>query len=270
MLTTLLTPTAGTATVAGHDLATDPAGVRRKIGYVGQSGGAGVDCLVGEELVVQARLYGISAAEASRRAAELLGRLDLTGTESRVVRTLSGGQRRRLDIAMGLVHVPRLLFLDEPSTGLDPQSRANLWDHIRGLHAEHGITLFLTTHYLDEADALCDRILVIDRGRIVAEGTPDALKRRVSGDLVLVGSSEPGRVAAIAERIGAISELAVDDRNVRFRVPDGASVLPGLLRELDAAGIAMTSVEVRRPSLDDVFLSLTGRTLRDAEQKVSA
>src|SRR6478672_9951398 len=138
MLTTLLTPTAGTATVAGHDLATDPAGVRRKIGYVGQSGGAGVDCLVGEELVVQARLYGVSAADARRRAAELVERLDLTGTESRVVRTLSGGQRRRLDIAMGLVHVPRLLFLDEPSTGLDPQSRANLWDHIRGLHAEHG------------------------------------------------------------------------------------------------------------------------------------
>ena len=119
-------------------------------------------------------------------------RLDLTGTERRVVRTLSGGQRRRLDIAMGLVHVPRLLFLDEPSTGLDPQSRANLWEHIRSLHAEHGTTLFLTTHYLDEADALCDRILVIDQGRIVAEGTPDALKRRVSGDLVLVGSGEPG------------------------------------------------------------------------------
>ena len=270
MLTTLLTPTAGTATVAGHDLATDPAGVRRKIGYVGQSGGAGVDCLVGEELVVQARLYGVSAAEARRRAAELVERLDLTGTESRVVRTLSGGQRRRLDIAMGLVHVPRLLFLDEPSTGLDPQSRANLWEHIRGLHAEHGTTLFLTTHYLDEADALCDRILVIDQGRIVAEGTPDALKRRVSGDLVLVGTGEPGRVAAIAERLGQVTELGVEERTARFRVPDGASVLPGLLRELDAAGIAMTSVEVRRPSLDDVFLALTGRTLRDAEQKVSA
>jgi ABC-2 type transport system ATP-binding protein len=269
MLTTLLTPTAGTATVAGHDLATDPAGVRRKIGYVGQSGGAGVDCLVGEELVVQARLYGVSAAEARRRAAELVERLDLTGSESRVVRTLSGGQRRRLDIAMGLVHVPRLLFLDEPSTGLDPQSRANLWEHIRGLHAEHGTTLFLTTHYLDEADALCDRILVIDQGHIVAEGTPDALKRRVSGDLVLVGTGEPGRVAAIAERLGQVTELGVEERTARFRVPDGASVLPGLLRELDAAGIAMTSVEVRRPSLDDVFLTLTGRTLRDAEQKVS-
>jgi len=187
-----------------------------------------------------------------------------------VVRTLSGGQRRRLDIAMGLVHVPRLLFLDEPSTGLDPQSRANLWEHIRGLHAEHGTTLFLTTHYLDEADALCDRILVIDQGRIVAEGTPDALKRRVSGDLVLVGSGEPERVAAIAERLGQVSELVVAERSARFRVPDGAAVLPGLLRELDGAGIAMTSVEVRRPSLDDVFLTLTGRTLRDAEQKVSA
>jgi ABC-2 type transport system ATP-binding protein len=270
MLTTLLTPTAGSASVAGHDLASDPAGVRRNIGYVGQGGGAGVDCLVGEELVLQARLYGIPAAEARRRAADLVERLELLGAEGRVVRTLSGGQRRRLDIAMGLVHVPRLLFLDEPSTGLDPQSRANLWDHIRGLHSEHGITLFLTTHYLDEADALCDRILVIDRGRIVAEGTPDALKRRVSGDLVLVGAGEPERVARIAERLGHVSELTVDDRTARFRVPDGASVLPGLLRELDAAGIAMTSVEVRRPSLDDVFLTLTGRTLRDAEEKVSA
>ena len=270
MLTTLLRPTAGSATVAGHDLATDPPGVRRKIGYVGQSGGAGTDCLVGEELVVQARLYGASAVAARQRAAELLERLELTGAEGRVVRTLSGGQRRRLDIAMGLVHVPQLLFLDEPSTGLDPQSRANLWEHIRGLHAEHGTTLFLTTHYLDEADALCDRILVIDQGRIVAEGTPDALKRRVSGDLVLVGAGEPGRVAAIAERLGQVSELVVEERSARFRVPDGASVLPGLLRELDAAGVAMTSVEVRRPSLDDVFLTLTGRTLRDAERKVSA
>jgi ABC-2 type transport system ATP-binding protein len=266
MLATLLTPTAGTATVAGHDLATDPVGVRRKIGYVGQSGGAGLDCPVAEELILQGRFYGLAPPVARRRAAELLDQLDLGGAENRIVQTLSGGQRRRLDIAMGLMHVPELLFLDEPSTGLDPQSRANLWEHIRGLHAEHGTTLFLTTHYLDEADALCDRILVIDRGRIVAEGTPDELKRRVSGDLVLVGTGEPKRVNEIAERIEGATELAVDDHTARFRVPDGASVLPALLRELDAAGIAMTSVEVRRPSLDDVFLTLTGRTLRDAEQ----
>jgi ABC-2 type transport system ATP-binding protein len=266
MLTTLLTPTAGTATVAGHDLLTDAVGVRRRIGYVGQSGGAGPDCLVADELTLQARFYGLDRDRAGRRTAELLEQLDLSGTERRVVSSLSGGQRRRLDIAMGLVHLPTLLFLDEPSTGLDPQSRANLWDHIRTLRAEHGTTVFLTTHYLDEADALCDRILVIDKGRIVAEGTPDALKRRVSGDLVVVGADDPGRVAELAFRLPDTAEVDVDGPCVRFRVPDGASTLPALLRELDAAGMAMTSVEVRRPSLDDVFLTLTGRTLRDADE----
>jgi ABC-2 type transport system ATP-binding protein len=181
------------------------------------------------------------------------------------VATLSGGQRRRLDVAMGLAHRPALLFLDEPSTGLDPQSRANLWDHIRDLRARHGTTLFLTTHYLDEADALCDRILVIDRGRIVAGGTPDELKRRVSGDLVVVGADRPDRVAELAGRLPGSSEPAVDGRTARFRTADGAAVLPALLRAMDAEAVAMTSVEVRRPSLDDVFLELTGRTLRDAE-----
>jgi ABC-2 type transport system ATP-binding protein len=265
MLTTLLTPTAGTATVAGHDLRTDPAGVRRRIGYVGQSGGAGPDCRVRDELELQARLHGLTAAEAATRAGDLLEGLDLGEAAARVVQTLSGGQRRRLDVAMGLVHRPALLFLDEPSTGLDPQSRANLWQHIRRLHAEDGTTLFLTTHYLDEADALCDRILVIDRGRIVAAGTPDELKRRVSGDLVVIGADSPDVVAGLAARLPGADELAVDRAVVRFRVPDGAGALPALLRGMDAAGVAPASVEVRRPSLDDVFLTLTGRTLRDAE-----
>jgi len=265
MLTTLLVPTAGTATVAGHDLLNDPIGVRRKIGYVGQSGGAGPDCLVADEMILQGRFYGLTAARSRKRATELIEQLDLTGTETRIVKTLSGGQRRRLDIAMGLMHLPTLLFLDEPSTGLDPQSRANLWEHIRSLHTEHGTTLFLTTHYLDEADALCDRILVIDSGRIVAEGTPDELKRRVSGDLVVVGATEPARVAELA----GSTDMVIDGAGVRFRVPDGASVLPTLLRELDAAGIAMNSVEVRRPSLDDVFLTVTGRSLRDAESSAT-
>jgi ABC-2 type transport system ATP-binding protein len=265
MLTTLLEPTAGTATVAGHDLRTDPAGVRRRIGYVSQAGGAGPDCRVRDELVLQGRLYGLDAAAAGRRAGELLERLDLADAGSRIVATLSGGQRRRLDIAMGLVHVPVLLFLDEPSTGLDPQSRANLWDHVRELRT----TVFLTTHYLDEADALCDRVLVIDRGRIVAGGTPDELKRRVSGDLVVVGAEHPGRVAELAGRLPGSTELAVDEHTVRFRVADGSAVLPDLLRAMDADAVAMTSVEVRRPSLDDVFLELTGRTLRDAEAPVA-
>jgi ABC-2 type transport system ATP-binding protein len=182
---------------------------------------------------------------------------------------MSGGQRRRLDIAVGLVHVPELVFLDEPTTGLDPQARANLWEHIRSLREERGTTVFLTTHYLDEADALCDRILVIDRGRIVAAGTPDELKRRVSGDLVVVGADSPDAVATMAADLPG-DEPTVDAGHVRFRTPDGAGVLPALLRAMDAAGVAPLSVEVRRPSLDDVFLTLTGRTLRDAEADAPA
>lgn len=265
MLTTLLAPTAGSATVAGCDLAADPVGVRRRIGYVGQNGGAGPDCPVGEELVTQGRLYGLSPARARQRSGELLDELDLAGLQDRIVKTLSGGQRRRLDIAMGLAHLPALLFMDEPSTGLDPQSRANLWGHIRSLHAERGTTLFLTTHYLDEADALCDRILVIDRGRIVAEGTPEELKRKVSGDLVRVGTTPDAvaRVADLARSVPGAEEPALDGATVAFRVPEGSAVLPGLLRGMDAAGVAMQSVEVRRPSLDDVFLTLTGRSLRE-------
>ncbi|MGH3755498.1 MAG: ATP-binding cassette domain-containing protein [Pseudonocardiaceae bacterium] len=265
MLTTLLAPTAGTATVAGCDLLADPVGVRRRIGYVGQAGGVGPDYLVLEELVLQGQLYGMTAGDAERRGSALLEQLDLADTECRRTGTLSGGQRRRLDIAMGLMHLPGLLFLDEPTTGLDPQSRANLWQHIRALHAQHGITLFLTTHYLDEADALCDRILVIDNGRIVAEGSPDELKRTVAGDAVTLGTDAPARTAQLAETLPGATGLAVDGTIVRFRVPQGSTALPVLLRELDAAGIALESVEVHRPTLDDVFLTLTGRSVRDAD-----
>ena len=189
MLTTLLNPTAGTATVAGVDLRRDPTEVRRRIGYVAQSGGSGPDVPVGEELITHGRLYRLPLTEARSRAEELYRQLDLTGLDKRLTRTLSGGQRRRLDIAMGLIHRPRLLFLDEPTTGLDPQSRSNLWEHIRALRDEHGVTVFLTTHYLEEADSLCDRVLVIDHGAIVAEGSPDELKRKVSGDAVTVTAS---------------------------------------------------------------------------------
>ena len=265
MLTTLLAPTAGTATVAGCDLLADPVGVRRRIGYVGQAGGAGPDCPVLAELVLQGRLYGLPPGHARARGNELLEQLDLAGTERRLAGTLSGGQRRRLDIAMGLMHLPGLLFMDEPTTGLDPQSRANLWQHIRALRAEHGMTLFLTTHYLDEADALCDRILVIDFGCIVAEGSPDELKRTVAGDTVALGTDAPGRTAQLAQCLPGATGLAVDGTTVRFRVPQGSTALPVLLRELDAAGIALESVEVHRPTLDDVFLTLTGRSLRDAD-----
>jgi ABC-2 type transport system ATP-binding protein len=268
MLTTLLKPTAGTATVGGRDLLTDPLGVRKRIGYVAQGGGSAPESKVADELELQGRLYRMSKADAIARGAALAEQLDLTGLDQRPTRTLSGGQRRRLDIALGLIHSPGLVFLDEPSTGLDPQSRANLWDHIRRLRADQGVTVFLTTHYLDEADALSDRLIVIDDGRIVAEGTPDALKARVNGDRVEVGV-DPGQAtdaAEIAGRLAGAQELSVDGGQVRFRVPRGDVALPELLRALDTKGLAMLSVQVHRPTLDDVFLTLTGRSLREAEE----
>jgi ABC-2 type transport system ATP-binding protein len=271
MLTTLLTPTAGEAVVAGCDLRTDPAGVRRRIGYVAQGGTVEPACMVLEELVLQGRLYDLSAAEAARRARDLLGRLDLDGLEHRLVRTLSGGQRRRLDIALGLIHRPGLVFLDEPSAGLDPQSRANLWQHVRGLRRD-GVTVFLTTHYLEEADALCDRILVIDSGRIVAEGTPDELKRQVAGDVVTIevaggaGAAERAR-AALAGGAGSALGLrgtAGTGPELLLTVEHGERALVGVMRVLDAAGVEIASIAVARPSLDDVFLTVTGRSLRDS------
>lgn len=267
MLTTLLRPTAGEATVAGCDLRTDPLGVRKRIGYVAQGGGTSPECRVAEEIELQGRLYGLAKAEARKRGAVLTEQLDLAGLDQRLTKTLSGGQRRRLDIALGLVHAPKLVFFDEPTTGLDPQSRANLWEHIRRLRAEHGVTLFLTTHYLDEADSLCDRILVIDNGRIVAEGSPDSLKARVSGDGVVIGVDDGavGRAAEIVGRVEGAHEVTVGHDEVRFRVPRGDTALPELLRAFDAAGVAPRSMQVTRPTLDDVFLTLTGRTLRDAE-----
>jgi ABC-2 type transport system ATP-binding protein len=267
MLTTLLEPTAGEATVAGCDLRTDPIGVRRRIGYVAQGGGTTPELKVIEELVLQGRLYGLSKVDASRRGRELMARLDIAELDQRLIKTLSGGQRRRLDVALGLLHDPRLVFMDEPSTGLDPQSRANLWDHIRSLRDHHDTTVFLTTHYLDEADALCDRILVIDNGRIVAEGSPSDLKAQVSGDRVEAGVPVEHVTAAaeIAGRLPDAQDVSTVDSLVRFRVPRGDVAMPELLRALDAAGIPMRSVQVHRPSLDDVFLTLTGRTLRDAE-----
>ncbi|MGO1054178.1 ATP-binding cassette domain-containing protein [Crossiella sp. CA198] len=259
MLTTLLSPTAGTATVAGHDLRRDPVGVRRRIGYVAQGGSVAFDRGVAEELTMQARFYRCDPAD----ALALLGQLELVGVEDRECGSLSGGQRRRLEIAMGLVHRPPLLFLDEPTSGLDPQGRANLWAHIRALRDEHGLTVFLTTHYLDEADALCDRVLVMDRGALVAQGTPEELKRRVSGDTVVLETAHPDRTEVLAARVPGASAVSRQGPAVRFRAPRGATVLPGLLRELELAGITPDSVEVHRPTLDDVFLTLTGRSLRE-------
>jgi ABC-2 type transport system ATP-binding protein len=266
MLTTLLKPTAGSATVAGFDVATQAEDVRRSIGYVSQAGSTLPEALAGEEVVDHGRLYGISKAQATKRGRELFDQLDLDGLWERKPGAMSGGQRRRLDIAMGLVHDPKLVFLDEPTTGLDPQARANLWQHISSLRTERGATIFLTTHYLDEADALCDRILVIDHGQIVASDTPEALKQSVSGDLVELVLTDAAAVPAAATALSALvpgSSADVDGLTVSMRVPHAGRELAGLLRALDKDRIALDSIEVRRPTLDDVFLTVTGRSLRE-------
>jgi ABC-2 type transport system ATP-binding protein len=266
MLVTLLPPTSGSATVAGCDVRADPAGVRRRIGYIGQGHGAGEDQRARDELVTQGRFYGLDARAAGGRADALLEQLELTEVARRSVATLSGGQRRRLDVALGLIHRPEVLFLDEPSAGLDPHSRANLWGHIVGLRREYGTTIFLTTHYLEEADTVAERVIVIDHGRIIAEGTPDQLKARVSGDLITVdvGPDEPaGRAAEVAGRLPSAHDLSVDGASFSVRVERGDEALPELVRALDAADIRLRGVGVQRPTLDDVFLSLTGRSLRE-------
>ena len=274
MLTTLLRPTAGSATIAGADLLRDPVGVRRRIGFVPQAigqtmGGTDNQARVIEELRDQAALYRIGKAEGAKRADLLIGQLDLGGLGDRLVKTLSGGQRRRLEIALGLVHEPPVVFLDEPTTGLDPQSRSNLWEHIRKLRSDLGTTVFLTTHYLEEADALCDRVIIIDNGVTVATGTPEELKRQVSGDVVSLRVSGPVADARkLLEAQPIVRDASVLEGELRLAVEHGEEALPALLRVLDGAGITISSISLARPTLDDVFLTLTGRSLRDDSPSV--
>jgi ABC-2 type transport system ATP-binding protein len=268
MLTTLLRPTAGTATVAGHDVVAQPALVRRHLGYVGQGNGAGHSQRALDELVVQGTIYGLGARAARSRAAELLEGLDLTEFAGRKVSELSGGQRRRLDVALGLVHAPRLLVLDEPTTGLDPHNRANLWEHIGRLRAAHDMTIVLTTHYLEEADSAAQRVVVVDNGQVIADDTADALKRELAGDAVVLRvtgiDGEAGRLATMVGRLPDARDVVVDGEHVRAKVADGPGALPEILRAAMAAGLSISAAEAARPTLDDVFLSLTGRSLRES------
>jgi ABC-2 type transport system ATP-binding protein len=263
ILATLLPPTAGTARVAGYDVARQAREVRTRIGYVAQSGGSYRESTGREELVIQGRLFGMSKVDAGRRATEILGALDLSDAGDRTCKTYSGGMRRRLNIGIGMVHRPSLLFLDEPTTGLDPQARARLWEEIRKLR-ETGTTVFLTTHYLEEADALCDRLAIIDHGKIVAEGSPDDLKREIAGDVVTVGVDGNGdRVVALMAAQPFVREAGIEDGLVRLYVDKGEEAVPQILRLLDSSGMAPSTMNLHRPSLDDVFLKKTGRSLRE-------
>ncbi len=275
MLTTLLRPTAGSATVAGCDLLRDPLGVRQRIGYVPQAigvtaGGTDPASTVAEEMGIQGRAYRLSAVETADRVKLLTDQLDLTGLEPRLCKTLSGGQRRRLEIALGLIHSPAVVFLDEPTTGLDPQSRSNLWDHIRNLREKLGTTIFLTTHYLEEADVLCDRVLVIDNGKIIAEGVPDDLKRQISGDVVTLSvSGDPALAQPILAAHPGVRDSSLDGHSIRMTVEHGEQALPAMLRDLESHAITLESIQLARPTLDDVFLTLTGRSLRDDSASAS-
>ncbi|MEV6705619.1 ATP-binding cassette domain-containing protein [Micromonospora wenchangensis] len=266
MLATLIEPDGGEATIAGADLRKDPAEVRRRIGYVAQGGSTWDESTAREELVLHARMYGIGKADAHRRAVRALEAFQLTEYADRKCKTYSGGQRRRVEIALGIIHEPKIVFLDEPTTGLDPQSRAHMWDEIRRLRTE-GMTVFITTHYLDEADALCDRIAIMDHGEVVAEGTPAELKREISGDVVLVGLdvANTPQAAQLLDGEEYLNKLeTVDEGGLRLYVDEGATAIPQILRRLDHAGLVMSSIELHRPSLDDVFLTKTGRSLRES------
>ena len=253
--------------MAGYDVVREQRAVRRSIGYVGQGNAAGHQQRGRDEVVSQARAHGLSRSEAHRRAAELLEAFDLTEHADRPVSTLSGGQRRRLDVAIGLVHQPRLMFLDEPSTGLDPQNRVNLQEQVQRLNRELGTTILLTTHYLEEADAIADRVVVIDHGLVIADDTAARLKSGL-GDLVSLGFGTREDAEAAGERAGRLegATVALEGTDLAVRVPRGRDLAPALVTDLAAAGSPVTRIEVVSATLDDVFLNLTGRSLRESTQ----
>ena len=268
MLCTLLVPTAGKATITGFDLTTQAHEIRRRIGYVGQKGGMEQVATGRENLMLHAQLYRMSKAEAARRIDLLIDRLKLAHFADRKTETYSGGQRRIFDLASGVINAPSLLFLDEPTTGLDPQSRARVWDEVRALH-DQGTTIFLTTHYLEEADELCDRVAIVDLGRIVALGTPAELKKQIAGDILTVSYDLPEKAKTAAQLLDGnaiVLERHEIENGLQLYVDHGDEALPVILRILGQGGAPPKSVHLSRPSLDDVFLKLTGRSMRDSEQ----
>ncbi|MEA3138144.1 MAG: type transport system ATP-binding protein [Gammaproteobacteria bacterium] len=266
MLCTLLTPTGGTASIAGYDLLTQQDSVRKVIGYVSQVGGMERESSGRENLLLQARLYGLSERAAQTRISAILGLLQLESFADRRTSTYSGGQRRIFDLASGIVHEPQLLFLDEPSTGLDPQNRAQVWEQVKTLR-ERGTTIFVSTHYLEEADSLCDRVAIIDHGNIVALGTPAELKRQIAGDIVNLGFADAKTAQqALAALSGSafITDSSSADAVLALHVERGDENLPTLMMQLHQQNIAIKNIRLSRPSLDDVFLKLTGRSIRDS------
>jgi ABC-2 type transport system ATP-binding protein len=262
VLVTLTHPDGGSAAVGGHDVVREGGAVRRTIGYVPQESGIDRRATGRENLLLQGRVYGMHGRALRERVDELLGVVGITEAADRIVQGYSGGMRRRLDVALGLVHRPRVLFLDEPTTGLDPEARVAMWEEVGRLAKNESLTILLTTHYLEEADELADRLAIVSQGKVVVEGTPGELKSRLSGDAVHVeladGQVEDAR--QVLERVHAPVEATLaDGRTLVSRVSEGGQALPGILSALAAAGISVAAVSVHRPSLDDVYLHYTGR-----------
>ncbi len=269
ILNTLSRPDSGSASVAGFDVLREPERVRRAIGCVAQKSGVDPEATGRENLTLQGRIYGLRGQELKDRVDELLKRFRLIEAADSVARTYSGGMQRKLDIAMGLVHRPRVLFLDEPTTGLDPEARAGLWDDISRLANEDGITVLLTTHYLEEADQLARRLAIVDRGKLVVEGTPDQLKGELLGDAIHIEFTHPeveSSVREALEHLDGLSEILVEGHSLHARAAQGATAVPGMLAALESNGLKVASVKVARPSLDDVYLRYTGRTFSEADQ----
>jgi ABC-2 type transport system ATP-binding protein len=272
VLATLTEPDAGRAEVAGRDVFGEPTAVRRVIGYVPQQSGVDRDATGRENLVLQGRVHGLRGRALAERIDELLEILGLADAADRIVRTYSGGLKRRLDIGLGLIHRPTVLFLDEPTTGLDPEARAGMWEELGRLAEREGLTVLLTTHYLEEADQLADRLAIVSQGRVVVEGTPEGLKRELSGDAVTVELAD-GRVGdaeAAVRALAHVCDASADGKLVRARVENGGRAVPGILAALEASGIPVTSVTVSRPSLDDVYLHFTGRDFRTEDESAAA
>ena len=270
VLTTLARPDSGEARVAGHDVLREASEVRRSIGVVAQQSGVDRDLTGRENVKLQGHLQGMRGRELDRRVDELLEQFGLADAARRVARTYSGGMQRRLDIAIGLVHRPRVLFLDEPTTGLDPEVRAAMWKEIERLKADEGLTILLTTHYMEEADRLASRVAIVDRGRIVAEGSPAELKASLHGEAVhveLEGANVNGNVQSALRGVPGLGEVLVEGRALHARVDDGARAVPAVLAALDAHSVPVATVTVARPSLDDVYLRYAGRSFAEAEKK---
>jgi ABC-2 type transport system ATP-binding protein len=267
ILTTLTVPDEGRAVVAGRDVVREPLRVRQAIGVVGQKHGIDPDATGIENLRLQGNLYGMPPREARARAGELLERFDLADAARRLVRTYSGGMQRKLDVALGIMHRPQVLFLDEPTTGLDPEARADMWEEIERLTEAEGVTVLLTTHYLEEADRLASQLAIVDRGRIVAAGTPDELKSELRGDTLLIelGASANGRALDAVAAAQGVREASVEGKVLRARAVEGARAIPTVLALLEAEGIPVVAATVSRPSLDDVYLRHAGRTFGAAE-----